>query len=157
MPVLFPSFVRDAGNAVSRGMARLGLRWPHVEQEWRAYASLSVPENRPSFVRTLRAVVEPAGQSVSAHDRLYLAERLPTLIVWGERDRIIPVAHAHAAHEALPGSRLVLFEGSGHFPHTEEPERFADVLTDFVESTDPLDLDVEDWRSILTAGPRTGG
>ena len=59
MPVLFPSFVRDAGNAVSRRLGRLGVRWPHIEQEWRAYASLADPENRPSFVRTLRSVVEP--------------------------------------------------------------------------------------------------
>jgi pimeloyl-ACP methyl ester carboxylesterase len=155
MPVIFPSFIRDAGNAISRGIARLGVRWPHVEQEWRAYVSLADPENRPSFVRTLRAVVEPGGQSVSAHDRLYLAELLPTLIVWGQRDRIIPVHHAEAAHEALPGSRLVLFESSGHFPHTEEPERFVEVLVDFVDSTEPLALDESAWRSILTAGPRT--
>ena len=92
MPVLFPSFVRDAGNAVSRRLGRLGVRWPHLEQEWRAY----VVARRPR--RTARrssapsgSVVEPGGQSVSAHDRLYLASMLPTLIIWGQRDRIIPV------------------------------------------------------------------
>jgi pimeloyl-ACP methyl ester carboxylesterase len=153
MPVLFPSFVRDVGNAVSRGLGRLGVRWPHVEQEWRAYASLAEPENRPAFVRTLRAVVEPGGQSVSAHDRLYLASQMPTLIVWGERDRIIPVAHAHAAHEALPGSRLVVFESSGHFPHSEEPEAFAVALIDFIDTSEPLELDEPQWRALLTGGP----
>ena len=153
MPVLFPSFVRDAGNAVSRRLGRLGVRWPHIEQEWRAYASLADPGNRPSFVRTLRAVVEPGGQSVSAHDRLYLASMLPTLIIWGQRDRIIPVAHAHAAHEALPGSRLVVFESSGHFPHTEEPEAFVEALTDFIDTSEALELDEPQWRALLTAGP----
>ena len=83
MPVLFPGFVRDAGNAVGRRLARFGIRGAHVEQEWRAYMSLTEPENRQSFVRTLRAVVDPAARAVSAHDRLYLASRLPTLIVWG--------------------------------------------------------------------------
>ena len=153
MPVLFPSFVRDAGNVVSRRLARLGVRWPHVEQEWRAYVSLADPGNRQSFVRTLRAVVDPGGQAVSAHDKLYLAARLPTLIVWGRRDRIIPMAHGVAAHEALPGSRLVIFDDSGHFPHNEEPEAFADAVAEFIETTAPLELDEAAWRELLTAGP----
>jgi pimeloyl-ACP methyl ester carboxylesterase len=153
MPVLFPSFLRDAGNAVGRTVGRLGLRWPHVEQEWQAYASLVEPGNRQSFVRTIRSVVDPGGQAVSAHDRLYLAARLPTLIVWGGRDRIIPVEHATAAHEALPGSRLVVFEGCGHFPHAEEPDAFVDVVADFVATTEPLELDEAEWRAMLLAGP----
>jgi pimeloyl-ACP methyl ester carboxylesterase len=71
-------------------------------------------------------------------DRLYLAADVPTLIVWGEDDSIIPVAHAHAAHEAIPGSRLELFEGVGHFPHVEAPERFVEVLLDFLATTEPV-------------------
>jgi pimeloyl-ACP methyl ester carboxylesterase len=153
MPVLFPSFVRDAGNAVGRTIARLGFRWPHVEQSWQAYSSLVEPGNRQSFVRTLRSVVDPGGQAVSAHDRLYLAARLPTLIVWGGRDQIIPVTHAAAAHDALPGSRLVIFERSGHFPHAEEPDAFAEVLADFLETTEPLELDEAEWRQMLRTGP----
>ena len=50
------------------------------------------------------------------------------------------VAHAHAAHEALPGSRLVVFESSGHFPHTEEPESFVEALTDFIDTSEALEL-----------------
>jgi pimeloyl-ACP methyl ester carboxylesterase len=153
MPVIFPSVARVAGNAVGRRLARLGFRAPHVEQEWHAYTSLTEPGNRPSFIRTLRAVVDPKGQSVSAHDRLYLASRLPTLIVWGGRDRIIPVSHALAAHEAIPGSRLVIFEKSGHFPHNEEPERFVAEVEQFVDETEGLELDEQEWRAILTAGP----
>ena len=91
MPVLFPSVARVAGSAVGRRLARLGFRAPRLEQEWRAYVSLTEPDNRQAFIRTLRAVVDPRGQAVSAHDRLYLASHLPTLIVWGARDRIIPV------------------------------------------------------------------
>jgi pimeloyl-ACP methyl ester carboxylesterase len=153
MPVIFPKVARVAGNGVGRRLARLGFRWPHLEQEWHAYASLTEPGNRQSFIRTLRAVVDPKGQSVSAHDRLYLASRLPTLIVWGGRDRIIPVGHAYAAHEAIPGSQLVIFEGAGHFPHNEEPERFVEVVEQFVDGTEGLQLDEQEWRAILTAGP----
>lgn len=153
MPVLVPPIVRDAGNAIGRRLRRFGYDAPRVEQEWAAFSSLAEAGNRLSFVRTLRAVVGPGGQTVSALDKLYLAQHLPTLIVWGERDRMIPVRHAHAAHEALPGSRLVLFEGAGHFPHAEEPHRFVEVLTDFVDTTEPSTLDAAAWRRLVAGGP----
>jgi pimeloyl-ACP methyl ester carboxylesterase len=155
MPVLFPSFVRDTGNAISRRLHRLGLRAPRLAEEWRSYVSLTDSETRDAFVRTLRAVVGVGGQAVSAHDRLYLSSQLPTLIVWGERDGIIPVAHAHAAHQAMPASELVIFEESGHFPHLEEPARFIEALTGFIESTQPALLDGLEWRELLIAGQVT--
>jgi pimeloyl-ACP methyl ester carboxylesterase len=155
MPVLFPSYVRDLGNGVSRWLRRLGLRVPNIEEQWRSYVTLTEPANRHTFVHTLRSVVDVAGQTVSAHDRLYLASRLPTLIIWGRRDHIIPVGHAHAAHEALPGSRLEIFDESGHFPHTEKADDFVAVLNDFVETTEPMHLDVTEWQDLLGAGRPT--
>ena len=109
----------------------------------RGHASLEDPEARAAFVNTLRTIVDPLGQRVNATDRLYLAENIPFLLVWGERDPIIPVEHGLAAHELVPSSRLELFEDAGHFPHLDEPQRFLDVLLDFIESTDPADLDPE--------------
>ena len=152
MPMLFPSFVRDAGNALGRTLVRLGLRLPNFEEPWRSYVSLTEPGNRHAFMRTLRSVIDPNGQSVNAHDRLYLAGRMPTLILWGRHDRIIPVEHATAAHHAIPGSDLVIFEGSGHFPHTTEPQRFVEVLTRFVKNSEPLHVDAAAWRAHLTTG-----
>jgi pimeloyl-ACP methyl ester carboxylesterase len=155
MPVLFASFVRDVGNAVSRRLRSLGLRAPRLEEEWRSYVSLTEPGNRDAFVRTLRSVVDAGGQTVSAHDRLYLASRLPTLIVWGAKDRFIPVEHAHAAQQAIPGSRLEIFEESGHFPHVEQPEHFVEVVTDFLDTTQPMHPDESEWRARIIAGPPT--
>jgi pimeloyl-ACP methyl ester carboxylesterase len=154
MPVLFPSFIRDAGNALSRRLRGLGFRAPRLAEEWRTYVSLTEPGNRDSFVRTLRSVVDPAGQAVSARDRLYLASHVPTLLVWGGCDRMIPVEHALAAHEAIPESRLVIFENSGHFPHAEEPQRFVEVVTDFVDTTRSTPLDEAEWQALLTASAR---
>jgi len=153
MPVIFPSFVRDAGNAISRRLRSFGVRAPRIEEEWRGYVSLTDPETRQAFLRTLRAVVDIGGQTVSARDRLYLSSLLPTLILWGERDRIIPVAHARDAHQAMPGSHLVLFKECGHFPHTEEPERFVEALVEFLDTTEPTHLDGPEWRALLAAGP----
>ncbi|WP_334143679.1 alpha/beta fold hydrolase [Rhabdothermincola sp.] len=153
MPILFPGFVRDVGNAVSRWLGARGIRAPHLEEEWRSYVSLTEPDTRAAFVRTLRGVIDVSGQTVTAHDRLYLARHVPTLIIWGAQDHIIPVSHAHAAHAALPGSRLEIFDDAGHFPHAEQPQKFIDVLDDFVESTEPMRLDPRDWHALLTGGP----
>ena len=100
---------------------------------------------------TVRAVIDPGGQTVSARDRLYLAAAVPTLIAWGDRDDIIPVAHAHAAHALLPQSRLEIFEGAGHFLHVEQPLRFAEMLRDFIESTEPTQRDPGAFREMLLA------
>jgi pimeloyl-ACP methyl ester carboxylesterase len=135
MPLLFQRRVADAGIAVSRFLHRRGLRAPHVGEMLRSYASLAGAENRKAFVRTIRTVIEPSGQTVSALDRLYLAAHVPTLIVWGANDQIIPVAHAHAAHVAIAGSRLEILPDLGHFPHTQDPERFVEVLVDFLTTT----------------------
>lgn len=152
MPVLFPSFVRDRGNAVSRALHDRGLRAPQVAEMWRAYASLAGAENRGAFLRTLRAVVDPGGQTVSALDRIYLASAVPTLIMWGDQDPIIPIEHGRAAHEAIAGSRFEVMEGCGHFPHVEDPLRFVEVLEDFIATTEPAHAEADDFRELLKAG-----
>jgi pimeloyl-ACP methyl ester carboxylesterase len=139
-----------AGRAIGRGMAAIGIRpGPDVAEVARGYAELAEPERRKAFLATLRSVVGTKGQEVSASDRLYLAEEMPLLIVWGERDPIIPVRHGEEAHEALPGSRLEIFEGAGHVPQVEQPLRFVAVLERFLEETDPADFNREDWLARL--------
>ena len=135
--------IRNAIEAVGSLAARVGLQpAPVVAELWRSYASLADDATRRAFLRTLRAVVDPRGQAVSAANRLHLAAEAPTLIVWGDADPIIPVEHAHAAHAAIPGSRLEIFEGVGHYPHCEAPERFVAILTEFIESTVPARITV---------------
>lgn len=150
MPLLFTSYSREIGNRISMMLRRGGLRAPAVEETWRAYVSLTQSENRAAFVKTLRSVIDISGQSVSAHDRLYLASHMPTLIMWGERDQIIPVDHAYDAQEAMPGSRLEIFPESGHFLHSEEPDRFIRVLREFLATSSPAKVDEELWRTLLS-------
>jgi pimeloyl-ACP methyl ester carboxylesterase len=123
--------------------AKLRVKLPPVVAEiWRSYSSLGDDQTRRSFLRTLRAVIDRRGQAVSATDRLHLAAEMPTLIVWGSNDPVIPVEHAYEAHEGIAGSRLEIFEGVGHYPHVEAPERFVAVLTDFIETTLPAQITV---------------
>jgi pimeloyl-ACP methyl ester carboxylesterase len=149
IPPLFPRAARRAGDKVVRFFHERGVRAPHVAEMWQAYASLTETPNRRAFIRTVRAVIDPGGQTVSARDRLYLAAAVPTLIVWGDQDDIIPVAHARAAHELMPESRLEIFEGAGHFLHVEQPLRFAETLRDFIESTAPAQRDASTFRELL--------
>ncbi len=135
MPLIFPRVVAEGGNDLGRALSKVGVRSARLTEMWRSYSSLAGTADRKAFVRTIRGVIEPGGQTVNALDRLYLAAHVPTMIVWGEHDDIIPVAHAHAAHEAIPGSRLEILEGIGHFPQAEAPERFIEVVSDFLDST----------------------
>jgi pimeloyl-ACP methyl ester carboxylesterase len=149
MPVIFTSYVRTAGNTLRRWLRGVGLRAPRLDEVWSSYTTLTDPSNRAPFIATLRSVVDVTGQTVSAHDRLYLASRLPTLVVWGRHDRIIPVSHAAAAHEALPGSHLRIFDESGHFPQVEEPDNFVAALGDFMDTTAPAHFDVTEWGRLF--------
>jgi pimeloyl-ACP methyl ester carboxylesterase len=152
MPALFAPIVRSWGNVVARSLYDLGLRSGGAAESWRAYASLTESANRHAFVRTVRAVIDPSGQTVSARDRLYLTAKVPTLIIWGDRDAIIPVDHAYATHRAIPASRLEIIEGVGHFPHVEAPDRFAEILSDFVSTTRPAHADRAEFASVLREG-----
>ena len=149
MPVIFPGFVRDWGDSLFRSINGRGIRLGRITEMWSAYASLAEADNRQAFARTIRSVIDPGGQTVSAMDRLYLASPMPTLIIWGDQDDIIPVSHAYAAHEAIPGSRLVIIEGVGHFPQIEAPDQFVDALVDFVDTTTPARLGAEDRQRML--------
>jgi pimeloyl-ACP methyl ester carboxylesterase len=154
LPLISTHRVRDAGNLVAACLHRIGLRAaPALEEVWRSFTSLAEADTRTAFFRTLRAVVDLGGQAVTATDRLYLASQMPTLIVWGDQDPLIPVSHAVAAHEAMPGSRLEVFEGAGHFPHCEAPERFVEVLADFITSTEPARLSENRLRELLQTRP----
>lgn len=139
-------------------LGRVGLRAStDLEEIWRNFSSLEESGARQAFVHTVRGIIDLGGQRVSAADRLYLASELPTLIIWGERDPLIPVRHAHEAHKQIPGSRLEIFSGAGHFPYRDAPLRFAECIVDFVRTTTPMPRDEDRWRNQLRAGTHSTG
>ena len=150
LPLFCRGALADAASTMARWARGIGLRPTAAAEEiWRGYASLADARSRAAFFRTLRAVVGFDGQAVSAADRLRLAAELPTLIVWGDRDGIIPVEHARRAHAVIARSRLEIFDGAGHFPHCEAPERFARCVMAFVAETEPAALSLHELRSRL--------
>jgi pimeloyl-ACP methyl ester carboxylesterase len=150
LPLLAHPRVLDAASLIPRALGRIGLRaGPDLTEVAQGYRSLSTAEARSAFIHTLRGVVDPTGQRINATDRLYLASKMPSLIVWGRRDPIIPVEHAQPAHEGMPGSRLELFDEAGHFPQLDDPLRFARTLEDFFRETEPARLDTDMMRELL--------
>jgi pimeloyl-ACP methyl ester carboxylesterase len=156
-------FVRDLGERLGTWASRHRVeqvdgvdRLREAAEVWRSYAALADPQGREAFVATLRSVVDRAGQRVSARNRLYLSRGVPTLIVWGDRDPVIPLQHAIDAHAAMPGSRLEVFRGAGHFPHCADPARFARVLGAFVAETQPAAPATEAWLRDVLVGARSG-
>jgi pimeloyl-ACP methyl ester carboxylesterase len=134
------------GGLIGRGLSTIGVKpAPDLAEVARGYASLAEPGRRKAFLATLRSVVGTEGQRVSASDRLYLAEEVPVLIVWGARDPIIPVRHGEDAHRALAGSQLEIFEGAGHLPQLEQPGHFIAVLERFLAENEPAHFDRDEW------------
>ncbi|HYV15343.1 MAG TPA: alpha/beta fold hydrolase [Conexibacter sp.] len=144
-----PRLVDAIAGAGTRLRARGAANGVHLQAVARALRPLQEAGARRAFLETLRAVIDRQGQRVSARDRLHLLSEMPTMIVWGERDRTIPPAHGLAARDAIPGCRFELLPRAAHFPNLEDPLGLADVLADFVATTTPARIDDEDWGGLV--------
>lgn len=118
----------------------------------RIWLGLRDRSTRAAFLRTLRGVIDVRGQTISSRDRVYLTAGVPTLLVWGDRDPVLPVAHVTAVADALPDARIEIVRGAGHVPHRYDPTRFAQAVTDFVQSTTPAVHNPQAWRTLVRAG-----
>ncbi len=123
-----------------------------AEEILAVFDALPNTEARRAILRTLRSGVDWQGQVITMLDRAYLAEGVPTLIIWGRRDAIIPLGHGRLAHLAFPGSELEIFDEAGHFPHHTDPGRFVRVVRQFVEDSEPAEFEPGDWRDRLVRG-----
>jgi pimeloyl-ACP methyl ester carboxylesterase len=119
------------GRLLRKRALSSGRETSRYSETLKGQAALSDAQTRAAFLRTLRSVVDHRGQTVCALDRL--RTDLPTLIIFGDQDRCIPVAHAHSAHIALPGSVLHLIPGVGHQPQVECADVVVSLLDDFID------------------------
>ncbi|GAB3234272.1 alpha/beta fold hydrolase [Mycolicibacterium hippocampi] len=154
LPMVLPALQlvgRASGTLFgSTGMGR------DIPNMLRILADLPEPTASSAFARTLRAVVDWRGQVVTMLDRCYLTQSVPVQLIWGRSDSVIPVSHAEMAHAAMPGSQLEIFEGSGHFPFHDDPDRFVEVVQKFIDSTEPAVYDQDYLRGLLRAGITEG-
>ncbi|MFN8162481.1 MAG: alpha/beta fold hydrolase [Solirubrobacterales bacterium] len=144
-----PRLVGALATAGARLRARGSSTGAYLQAVARALAPLQEPGSRRAFLETLRSVVDFQGQRVSAGDRLYLLGEMQTLIVWGERDRTIPIAHGLEAERAIPNCRFETLPRAAHFPNLEDPEGLASVLRDFLATTAPARIDDSEWGAVI--------
>ena len=155
MRVLFHPRMRVPRNLLGLIMSQaLGDPFFHRPKQHRRefealLQGLEEPGAQRAFLATLRSASNYAGQSVSALDRIGLAE-FPVLIVWGKDDRVFPVAHARRAHQELPHARVVVIEHCGHFPQLEATQPFIKALRRWLDETRPLRI------YPVQSGPPTG-
>lgn len=140
-------------GAIAAGGARLRARGNstgvYLQAVARALGPLQEAGSRRAFLQTLRSVIDVHGQRVSARDRLYLLGDMPTLIVWGERDRTIPISHGLEAEAAIPNCRFASLPRAAHFPNLEDPDGLATTLEDFLRTTSPAWIDDGEWGAVI--------
>ncbi|MGA3121832.1 MAG: alpha/beta fold hydrolase [Polyangiaceae bacterium] len=87
-----------------------------------------------AFARTVRDIIDWRGQRHTFFEHTTELSHLPAIAVfWGNRDSVIPPAHAQALAGAVEGVRVVLFDGCGHYPHHEQPDAFMLALRNFLD------------------------
>ncbi len=105
----------------------------------RALAVEPSPEQVRAQVRnramTARLGWSPYLSDPSLRRRLHRV-RVPTLVVWGAQDRLVPLSHGRAYAEGIPGARLVVIENCGHLTAVERPAEFARVVGGFLQEGD---------------------
>ena len=152
-PLMAIPLNRLTAAAVKGFHRRLGSDHPKTEDWVRIFEGLSDPDRRRAFLRVVRGTIGAGGQRVAAINRLHLADAQPVQIIWGENDAIIPVGHGRRAHSMVADSRLEVVPDTGHFPHLDHPERVAQTITRFLESTMPSTLGTQDLAARLRDAP----
>jgi len=87
-----------------------------------------------AYAATVRSLASPDAFGSDPLLARLAATGLPVLLIWGEGDRLLPLARARLAQQKLPGARLEVIEGAGHAPQAERPEEFNRVLERFLAS-----------------------
>ena len=130
-------FWRTPAGAYQRAWGRTALlfaRFPgSVPREWLAEQCrlARAPGYLEAHVTALRALVGPLGQREVLLDRLPRLE-MPTLVVWGARDRVFPESQARNAAARLRKGCLAVIPDCGHMPHVECPDPFLATLDGFL-------------------------
>jgi len=123
-----------------------------AEDLTRIWQGLRDRSTRAAFLRTLRGVVDVRGQSISSRDRVYLTAGVPTLLLWGGRDPVLPVAQLHEIAALLPDATIDVVPRAGHVPHRTDVQHFVSVVSGFIRRTEPARHDPAVWRSLLAGG-----
>lgn len=126
-------------ETVFKGIDRLGIAAASQEVVVRSFGKSTpralVDWAKREVIQTPEFVARAAVASLGQSDTRPLLPRIkvPTLVIVGEEDIILPVAESRALHDGIPNSTLVVIENAGHFPMLERPQEFNRVLHTFLD------------------------
>lgn len=148
LPVL-----RQLNTGALRALKATGLRDLRDLGEAAAILeTLKDSRTRYAVHKLVTGVMDWRGQSISMRDRAYLTELMPLCVVWGQDDRVLPARHARIVSEYAPNAQVTVMADAGHFPHKDHPEAFADLVEEFMASTQPAMYSRARWRRLLKGG-----
>ncbi len=153
MGVLTLPGIRHVAATTLRVLSATGLpRTRDLDEVANVYEQFSDPRQRAAIRHVVRAVVDWKGQVVTMSDRAYLTREMPMLVIWGADDHVIPAKHAAHAAALAPGAQVQVLDRAGHFPHKDHPERFVDLVEEFIAGTRPSRHSRVKWRRLLEEG-----
>jgi haloalkane dehalogenase len=122
---LVDEMTRDGFGAMLTAVSE-GIDGVAVDEYWKAFA------DEPRRRGQLELYRSGDFEKLVAYEGCLAALGVPALILWGEQDPFAPVAGAHRFQRELPGSELVVLEGTGHFVIDDAPERCGEVIAGFL-------------------------
>jgi pimeloyl-ACP methyl ester carboxylesterase len=107
------------------------------------------PGSARAFARTVRDVIDWRGQRRTFFDRAHQIQRLPPIaVLWGLRDKVIPVEHGRTFADSLEDVVFIPFDGCGHYLHREAPEAFVQTLRDLLEGSSLRPARLRGWHVV---------
>jgi len=88
--------------------------------------------NSPNAKYAFKSTLQNSANTQIGHERLKLIEDIPTLILWGIKDRVIPTYHSELFKEAIMNSRIEIIQDAGHAPFAEKPDQVSEILRNFL-------------------------
>lgn len=134
---------------VRAAVRRAGRRVAAVRVVGQRLDDLAAPGARRATLVLMRSLLDRRGQRACGLDRFALLADFPMLITWGDRDSVIPVAHAHAAAAAAPHAEVHVFPGAGHLLQLERPDALAERISTFLTTADPARAAAATWRPVI--------
>ncbi len=138
VPFLGEALSRPSREGAEKGV-KLNFHNPDaVISEWLDfnYQMSALPGTQQAILKVIRDNGNILGQNwnmYGPHLRGFAAIVHPTLVLWGQQDQIIPVAHAEVARKGLPNARKHIFDNCGHLPFLEHPQVFNKLVLDFLD------------------------
>jgi len=88
--------------------------------------------NLPNAKYAFKSTLENSTNTQIGLERLKLIENIPTLILWGIKDKVIPTNHSELFKEAIMNSRIEIIQDAGHTPFAEKPDQVSEILRNFL-------------------------